>query len=52
MQTQLPTFWLIEPEKPPLKQIIAGGVILPDGQIAIARCCTFTNWYLCFLTCC
>ncbi|MBC5796111.1 MAG: hypothetical protein VKL60_06560 [Sphaerospermopsis sp.] len=38
MQTQLPTFWLIEPEKPPLKQIIAGGVILPDGQIAIVCC--------------
>lgn len=38
MQTKPPTFWLIEPEKPPLQQIIAGGVILPDGQIAIARC--------------
>lgn len=38
METKPPTFWLIEPEQPPLQQIIAGGVILPDGQVAIARC--------------
>lgn len=37
MQPQLHKFWLIQPEKPPLQQIIAGGVILPDGQVAIAR---------------
>lgn len=38
MQHQIRVFWVIEPEKPPLQQIIAGGVILPDGQVAIARC--------------
>ncbi|MFM2063756.1 MAG: hypothetical protein RLZZ507_3427 [Cyanobacteriota bacterium] len=38
MQPKPPTFWLLEPEKPPLQQIIAGGVVLPDGQVAIARC--------------
>ncbi|WP_413172940.1 hypothetical protein [Anabaena azotica] len=38
MELKLQAFWLIEPEKKPLQQIIAGGVILPDGQVAIARC--------------
>ena len=30
-------FWLIEPEAKPSQQIIGGGFILPDGQVAIAR---------------
>ncbi|MBK1988834.1 hypothetical protein A0J48_015025 [Sphaerospermopsis aphanizomenoides BCCUSP55] len=38
MELKLQTFWLIEPEKKPSQQIIAGGVLLPDGQVAIARC--------------
>ncbi|WP_353929542.1 hypothetical protein WJM97_14635 [Okeanomitos corallinicola TIOX110] len=38
MQPKPTTFWLIQPEKPPFLQVIAGGVILPDGQVAIARC--------------
>jgi hypothetical protein len=38
MQHQTTVFWLTEPEKPPLQQIIGGGMILPDGQVAIARC--------------
>lgn len=38
MQYQHHKFWLIEPEKIPSQQIIAGGVVLPDGQVAISRC--------------
>ena len=34
MQPTQQTFWLIEPEARPLQQIIGGGVILPDGQVA------------------
>ena len=37
MQPNQQTFWLIEPEAKPLQQIIGGGFILPDGQVAIAR---------------
>jgi hypothetical protein len=37
MQPNKQTFWLIEPEAKPLQQIIGGGFILPDGQVAIAR---------------
>jgi hypothetical protein len=37
MQPQQQTFWLIQPQKPPLQEIVAGGVILPDGQVAIVR---------------
>jgi hypothetical protein len=43
-------FWLIEPEAKPSKQIIAGGFILPDGQVAIVRIfphsshATFPSW--------
>jgi hypothetical protein len=37
MKPKMTIFWLIQPEKPPLQQIIAGGGILPDGQVAIAR---------------
>jgi hypothetical protein len=43
MELKLQTFWLVEPEKQPLQQIIAGGVILPDGQVAIARCLPNSN---------
>lgn len=38
MQIKQSTFWLIETKKYLSQQIIAGGVILPDGQVAIARC--------------
>ncbi|MEA5577314.1 hypothetical protein [Anabaena sp. UHCC 0451] len=38
IEPKSPTFWLIEPEKHPSQQIIAGGLILPDGQLAIVRC--------------
>ena len=34
MQPNQQTFWLIEPEAKPLQQIIGGGFILPDGQVA------------------
>jgi len=37
MQPNQQTFWLIETEAKPLQQIIGGGFILPDGQVAIAR---------------
>jgi hypothetical protein len=37
IQPSQQTFWLIEPEAKPLQQIIGGGFILPDGQVAIAR---------------
>ncbi len=37
IQPNQQTFWLIEHEAKPLQQIIAGGFILPDGQVAIAR---------------
>jgi hypothetical protein len=47
MQLNQQTFWLIEPEAKPSQQIIGGGFILPDRQVAIARilphfsCATF-----------
>ncbi len=34
MELKQQTFWLIEPEAKPLQQIIGGGFILPDGQVA------------------
>ncbi|NES99179.1 MAG: hypothetical protein F6K62_22850 [Sphaerospermopsis sp. SIO1G2] len=37
MQPKTTPLWLIQPDKPPLLQVIAGGVILPDQQVAIAR---------------
>jgi hypothetical protein len=37
IQPNQQTFLLIEPEAKPLQQIIGGGFILPDGQVAIAR---------------
>jgi hypothetical protein len=37
MQPDQQIFWLIEPEAKPSQQIIGGGFILPDGQVAIAR---------------
>ncbi len=37
MQLNQQTFWLIAPEAKPSQQIIGGGFILPDGQVAIAR---------------
>jgi hypothetical protein len=43
MQPNQQIFWLIEPQRKPSQHIIAGGFILPDGQVAIARSLPYSS---------